>query len=444
MIRTGAGQPDRKRQFGVALALILGAIPISARAEYSLYEDGATRASFSLDLIGAGFGGSDAWFGESESFLGVNTNNWLEIGVEPGLALEWALGTGTAYGEVSGVYTRTFGDDASGLTFGEDNPGELTLEQAHVGWRTDDLFPGLSNDTLSISLGRQDYSIGTGMIIDDGAADGGNRGGWYLSIRKAFPKSLITRLKSDELLVEAFYLENDPRSGGTNGDASGFNAEYYFGDHGTVGGSYIFVDSNQPGADELDVYSVRGEWKLLEGFSLSGEYVRESSSQIEADGWYAQGSYQIPNLNWAPVVSYRYARFDGDDPDTSTDEQFREIAYGYTDYGYWYQGEITGNYPLGNGNLKSHMLRAQTTPREGLSAGLTYYNFSLDHPGGLDSGIISNDWGDEINLIVDWEANEHLFVTAVLGLLMPGDAAQQWVGGSDNWGYAMLYVSYSL
>jgi hypothetical protein len=36
----------------------------------------------------------------------------------------------------------------------------------------------------------------------------------------------------------AFYLENDPRRGGTRGKAYGVNGEYYFGGKGTLGGSY--------------------------------------------------------------------------------------------------------------------------------------------------------------------------------------------------------------
>jgi hypothetical protein len=46
-----------------------------------------------------------------------------------------------------------------------------------------DLFPGLEEDTFSISIGRQDYVIGSGLLIADGGGDGGERGGWYLLIR---------------------------------------------------------------------------------------------------------------------------------------------------------------------------------------------------------------------------------------------------------------------
>ena len=96
------------------------------------------------------------------------------------------VGKGTLFGKVSGVYTTTAGDDASGLTIGLDDTDELTVEQAHIGWRSEDLFDGIEGDKFSIAFGRQDYNIGTGLLINDGGGDGGERGGWYMGMRKAF------------------------------------------------------------------------------------------------------------------------------------------------------------------------------------------------------------------------------------------------------------------
>jgi hypothetical protein len=351
------------------------------------------------------------------------------------------------FGKLSGVYTSTFGDDASGLTIGLNDTADLTLEQANIGWKVSDLFAGLEDDTFSITLGNQDYLIGTGLLIVDGGGDGGERGGWYLGMRKAFKNSAIVRLASKELLAEAFYLENQPRSGGVEGDVAGGNLEYHFGEGFTLGGTYLLADAkNVPAADKLDVYSGRANWNALMGLTLSGEYVYQKSDQIEADGWYAQAAYEASDLPWSPVFSYRYAWFDGDAADTAVDENFRPIAYGYTDYGSWYQGEITGNYPLGNSNLISHMLRAKMQPSEKVTLNLIYYNFSLVEPSALTGGVsnvTSDDWGDEVDFIVDWQATEKIYVIGVAGVLFPGKAAEQWVGGNDSWLLGMLYASYA-
>lgn len=435
--------PNARRLLCAALISSIPLLAPTAHAEYELYKKDGTRLSFNADLAAAAFVNGNSWFGESEAFLGDNTDTWFELGFEPQLSLETPLGKGTFYGKLSAVFTDTFSDDASGLTIGADDTHDASIEQGHVGWRINDLFPGLTDDVFSISAGRQDYTIGTGMLIADGGGDGGNRGGWYLGMRKAFRQSAIVRVASKELLAEAFYLENQPRSGGIEGDVTGANFEYRFGEAATLGGSYFLADANIAGVDKLDVYSVRGSWQAFKGFTLSGEFAHQDSDQIDSDGWYAQAAYEAGDLPWKPVFSYRYAHFDGDDPATSSNEGFRPLAYGYTDYGSWYQGEITGNYPLGNSNLSSHMLRAKMQPNEKVTLNLIYYNFTLDHPSALDSGVTSDDWGDEVNFIVDWQATDKVYVIGVLGALFPGQAAEQWVGGDDTWLYSMLYASYA-
>jgi hypothetical protein len=426
-----------------AVLVAAGLFATAAPAQIELYEKDDTKLDLNVNVVGAVFTGSDSWFGESTTFLGADTDHWAELGLEPGLSFETGVGGGTLFAALSGVYTNTFDDDASGLAVGLADADDVTLEQAHLGWKVEDLFSGLEEDSFSITGGRQDYSIGTGLIVNDGGGDGGERGGWYIGMRKAFKNAVIASLKSKRYLVEAFRLENDPRAGGTSGNAVGGNFEYSFPDQGTFGGSYLLVDANLPMTPDLDVYSARGSWKFFEALGVGGEFVHETSSQIEADGWYGQVSWDARNMAWTPTFSYRYAHFDGDDPATADDESFREIAYGFTDYGTWYQGEIAGNYPLANGNLNSHLLRAKAQPREDVTLNVLLYNFTLDEPATLDPGVTDDHFGDEIDLAIDWEATKKLYVIGVVGVLLPGDAAEQWVGGNDDWTYAMVYGSYT-
>jgi hypothetical protein len=281
------------------------------------------------------------------------------------------------------------------------------------------------------------------LLINDGGSDGGENGGWYLGMRKAFQESVLASLESSTVLAQAYFLNNRPRRGGTQGEVYGLNFEYGFASDLKAGLSYMNVDASIPDSDNLDVWSARLAWTGLGGLDLSGEYVIEDSSQIDAQGWYAQAGWFFEETTWAPWVGYRYATFDGDNPRTATDERFREIAYGYTDYGFWFQGEITGNYPLANGNLNSHMFRVKGTPSESLTLNFFYYDFSLDQPRALSPLVSSDDWGDEINLTADWAVNDNWYVIGVLAALFPGQAAEQWVGGDDDWLSSMLYVSYT-
>lgn len=418
----------------------------AAIAGRDIYRSDARSITVELDANATGVANRHAWFGESRTFLGANTDNWAELGIEPRITGETPLGGGTLFGSASAVYAATLGNDASGLTIGNGSDDHLDIEQGHVGWKIADVFPGLDEDTLSISAGRQDYLLGSGLLIADGASDGGDLGGWYTGMREAFAHTAIVSVRSRRLVLEAFSLRNRPRRGGTEGEARGGNLEYTFVDRVTLGLSYIRVDAKLPGMDALDVYDGRFDMKPDDtsgGIVLSGEFAHERSAQIDADGWFAQIGYRFGAVRWAPTLSYRRAHFDGDRPGTTRDERFREIAYGASDYGAWYQGEITGGYPLGNGNLDSRLWRLALEPADSVTVNLIYYDFTLDEPSGLAPGVDSNRWGSELDLAVDWQLTESVGVTGVLARLSPGKAAEQWVGGGRAWLYSLLYLSYS-
>ncbi|HXS80988.1 MAG TPA: hypothetical protein VN818_11910 [Gammaproteobacteria bacterium] len=430
------------------LAIVAGGFARAVLADWNdIATPGAkegTAWAYRADAIAAVYSSNDAWFGASESFLGLGIDHWADVGLDAGLSFEKTLGDGIFFSELGGVYTSTSGDDASGSTVGLTDTAALTLEQAHVGWKAADLFERMENDTLSIAVGRQSYNIGTGLLVNDGGADGAENGGWYLGLRTAFADALVATLDSDRWLIEGFRLKNRPRQGGTQGEALGANAEYKRDQNMRVGGTWMQADSNVPGDAKLGVFSARGEWKSGErpgggALGVAGEYVTQSSSQIAATGYYIEISSFL-NGSEGAVVSYRYAHFDGDDPATAKDERFREIAYGFADWGAWYQGEITGQYALGNGNLVSHRLRF--TQEAGASTlNVLYYKLSLDEPAGF--GVTSNAWGDELDVTIDWQAAERWLVTGVIGALVPGDAAEQYAVGSDNWLHAMAYVKFS-
>jgi hypothetical protein len=113
-----------------------------AWAEYDLYKNEAkgTDLKFNADVIAAWYNSNNSWFGNSEAFLGANTDNWTDIGIEPKFSFNTTAGKGTLFAAVSGVYTSTAGDDASGLTVGLDKKSSFTLEQGNVGWKAEDAF----------------------------------------------------------------------------------------------------------------------------------------------------------------------------------------------------------------------------------------------------------------------------------------------------------------
>jgi hypothetical protein len=180
--------PRKVSQWLIAL-MALSSVPSFADVAVYGDEDSDTKLNFMLELSAATFGGSNSNFGASQTFLGDDTDNWAESSAEFGFNGETGLGSGAVFGAVTGLQTRTYGDDASGLTIGLDDPSEFRIEQSHLGWRSGDTFQSLGEDAITVKAGRFDYMVGTGLLIADGAGDGGERGGWWLGTRKAFRSS---------------------------------------------------------------------------------------------------------------------------------------------------------------------------------------------------------------------------------------------------------------
>lgn len=420
--------------------LTISALP--AMAQINLYESDDIEIDVGLDAATAVFVQSNPWFGESEANIGVDSNSWVEFAIEPQLYLtiKNILGGELSAG-ISGVATKTYGESADGFAAGIDDPGKATLEKLYVGWKTE--LGG--DDFFEIMGGDFDYEIGTGFLIIDGGRDGGDRGGFYLGARSASRSSGLVRLQKGDLLLEGFWLGNNPGRGGIKAHVGGFNAEYDISDRASIGATYIEVAHfDDPvtanTAEELKTYDVRASVDITEQITVSGEYaLQDGASFYEGNGWYLQGDYTVEDLRFEPTFTYRYAVVTGDDPTTPQNEEFVPLAYGFTDYQQWYQGELTGNWIFGNSNQKTHMIKAAAALTDTVSVTASWLNFTLDEPGQI--GVMDEAFGDEIDLIVDWQATDRLFLSAVAAVMVPGDGAKQFTGGDETWSHVMLYAS---
>lgn len=436
----------RTRHRFTALAAMLVAVAFAEGVARSADDEPADPPTafeyeFGLDLNAFFASNDEAWFGESPAVVGAEIDQWSEYGVEPSVAFRMPSGKGTLFGTLSVVGTYTLGNDASGLTIGIRNPREVTLEQGHLGWTAEEVLSAFEGESFTVKLGSFDYQIGSGLLVVDGTNDGGERGGWNMGLRRSFREALLLQLATESFTLEAFRLANRPRAGGTQGDLFGVNLERRFHGDYSAGGTLMWVNARSNLGSHLAVLSGRLDRAPETGFGFSAELVAQRSDLIEAEGGFGQVSYALGDLRWAPVFSYRHAAFSGDDAATAVDERFREVAYGSTDWGTWFQGELTGGYALGNGNTTSDLVRVDLAPNEDLALHLLYFRFRFDEIAG--TGLTSHDWGDELDLIVEWAYDDRLSFSGVLATLVPGQAATQLTGGARNWMQVALYATYS-
>lgn len=437
---------DFPLRFVTMAMLSAGSLGIAqpALGQTTVYETENVTVEVAVDASAATFVQSNPWFGEPEANIGADTDEWAEFAVEPQLYVKASnvLGGELSAG-ISIVSTKTFGESADGLAAGFDDPGATTLEKLYVSWKGD---IG-ANTTLEFVGGNFDYQIGTGFLVKDGGRDGGDRGGFYLGARSASSESALVRLRSGKLLLEGFWLGKNPGRGGIKAHIGGANAEYELAEGISIGATYIEVGHFDdpvaaPTAEELKTYNIRGSASVTNRLSFSGEYALQQGADFYGGvGWYVQGEYAFENLPLNPRLTYRYAVVSGDDPATAKNEQFIPLAYGFTDYGQWYQGEVTGNWIFGNSNQKTHMVKGAADLSQDVTLTASWLNFTLDEPGQI--GVADSAFGNEFDVFVDWQASEQLFLSVVGAIMVPEAGAKQFTGGDKTWAHLMLYASFS-
>jgi hypothetical protein len=194
----------------------------------------------------------------------------------------------------------------------------------------------------------------------------------------------------------------------------GANYEFRLGEHSTFGASYLtfFADAAvKPDRDGMNVFNLR--------------------------------ACELRKATWKPTFTYRYAFFQGDDPATKRTENFDPLLPGFCDWGYWWQGEIVGEYIARNSNLISSLVRAHVSPSDKLSGGLMFYNFTLDQPAALRPNVTSRALVNELDAYADWKINGNFTASIVAAFANPRAAAQQAFDRTKNFSYGMVFLAYS-
>jgi hypothetical protein len=306
-------------------------------------------------------------------------------------------------------------------------------------------------NVLDFTFGRTTYTLGHGFLLWDGAAEGGTRGGYWSNARKAFEFAAIGRFKPGHHTFEAFTLEKDDLpENETDSGLWGVNYEYRIGETSTFGVTYMKWQADvevKPGRDGLNVFNARAytaPFPALADLSFEFEYAQERNQErLHADAWSAQFAYALSAVAWTPTFTYRYAFFQGDDPATARSESFDPLSPGFYDWGYWWQGEIAGEYFLSNSNLKSHLARVHLAPSAKVGGGVLLFKFLNDVPATFGPNVTAHDVAFEIDGYTDWKINKNFTASFVAAFADPGAAVFQNSGRTANFKYGMVFLAYS-
>jgi hypothetical protein len=404
--------------------------------------------TFNLDAGWGTFGFGNSLFNNPKEDVPEDlSDQWFEGSVKPAISASYRFANSSEmYGKVSVVGERTYG--AAPGFIGPDI-SSFGPEDLSIGWRSGKSV-GSGENAIDFTVGRAQYRLGHGFLLWDGAAEGGNRGGYWTNARKAFELAAIARFKPGPHTVEAFYLDKDDLPENDTGTRLfGANYEFSPADHTTLGATYMSFLANpdiKPGRDGLDVFNVRAFAAVPRAtdLSLEFEYASERNGDaLSADAWTLQGAYELSKVAWTPKLSYRYAWFEGDDPATAANENFDPLLLGFYDWGTWWQGEIAGEYAVSNSNLASHQIRAHVTPSDAVGGGLMFFKFTIPEPSTFAPGVTASDFAFEVDAYLDWKINANFTASFVAAFANPEAAAEQAFDRTKNFRYGMVFLAYS-
>jgi hypothetical protein len=443
-------------------SLLASTVTSAAVADYPLYDTELGRLSAGLTVQTATFGEVNNLSGSPDN---ANlSNGFVDVTAEPRLDATVNLpSNSTLYGGFSYVYSGTSGHDPSGYSeknvdmyFQESDYTQLgryanyrdtsMTENLYAGWKSGDVLNRLGKDALDISGGRQDYKLGSGFLIHYGADNGGNRGAGWVNPRTAFNNTVIAKVNVKDVTAEGFHLETRPLNPAEKRNYDGANVEYKVADNAKLGVSYINTTNNRPLHDEgstinygesstnNDTYDARADFSPHPDVTVSAEYAYQTNTStittvdakdktgVHASGGFGQIEYKRQDLFWQPAISYRYA---------IQQQGFDSMSPGFSTWSTWFQGEINGEFVLYNSNLMTHVGRLVLTPNESLALNLVYLNYTFVKPEIL--ALTSADYGNEVNLLADWQVTDILGLSAGIEAFVPDEAGKQYLGGNKMW-----------
>jgi hypothetical protein len=374
------------------------------------------------------------------SYQPKGTVTWPEFYIEPGLGGITQIGEIPlyVYGAFSYLESATLAPDI----FRADTRFYGDVEKLYGGFL---VAKKGSPVAFNLSAGRQNFQLNRNFLFGQvlGSANALERGASFLNARTAYDNAVLANLRLGNFLIQGFYLDPDElpvsdshsRFLGVNlkyDDNRNLEAALAYITVPVSDSVYVFPDGQKRTREGLQVINPRLRWTNpfgLEGLWLESEYAHEWNDNfaMSAQAGYIWAGYTFQNVPWRPRISYRFAGFSGDNPNTSTYERFDSLRGG--GLGDWLQG-INLAKVYGNANLLSHWVEFQVNPTSTLQFSLDYFYLFADQLNNLGgrpvlSNLESRDIGQEVMLITRWSVSQNLFLLGVTSIAFPGSAIQR-------------------
>lgn len=432
------------------------------------------RSFLSLKFSGSemAYSNNNAWFGQPTPLLtgnpladnpaGEGYTGWLE-----------GFGMGGIYGItklVPKLNLHIYGGVSYILSFSAGR--ELFTDQSRFHGETEDTFAGIiggnrtdkgHNYSYNALYGRKQFVLGNGWLIVNTSMNGQERAALQINPRWAAKRLFQAGFQWDKLLIQGFQLRpNELPIFNSHTILNGLNLELGNNARTQLGASLLRVPRSEVKYYTPDghVYARKGLWvynvRIFGNppgsqpglfYKAEGGYQRNSYFKMHAYAWYAQMGWNFTKTYGSPSVSYRFAYFSGDNPNTSVYERWDALYTGGTGE-QWVQG--SNMYKIvQNSNEMTHLLQFIYSPVRKLQTVTQLWSFIAPQKNNLGgnpglSTLKSNYYGTELSLTLKYFHSRRWYFHLNTAFTVPGNAIRDIVPDTKNWFCLMAFLRYSL
>lgn len=437
-----------------------------------LYLDKKSLLTLKISAAEMLYMNNNAWYARPDLMLagnplvdhpaGKGATGWVEGWASAGIYGITALSTKYSiyvYGGVSYIVSGSAGR-------------ELFTDRSRVYGGVEDAFVGISGGIgnwrgnslqYNISYGRQQFSIGQGFIIRNTASNGDNRGALQLNPRWAADYLFLTSFRYNRFMIQFFQLDPDELPVvDSHTIIRGINTEWGDGNAYQLGFSFLQVPhsrftyytpkGDQYGREGLQVYNIRYYGNRPPGvaglfYKTEFAYERNSRFPMAAFAGYGEAGWSFSNARLRPTVSYRFAYFSGDNPDTKRYERWDPLLSG----GNAEEWVLGANHfkVVQNSNLIAHRLQLSLRPSRKVELVPQFFYFqavSKNNIGGNPalSQLAHKPYGYEMNMTGKYFYSRNWYFHGHIAYTIPGSGVRSALNDDAKpWLSIMAFVRFS-
>ncbi|MGL4332522.1 MAG: alginate export family protein [Bacteroidales bacterium] len=416
------------------------------------------------------FSNNNAWFGNPVT---MTTGNPLATNPAGKGTTAWLEGFGSAgiysvFNLIPKIKLHVYGGASYIASFSAGN--ELFTTQARIHGAVEDAFVGIvGGDKLkngnkylyNVTYGRKSFVLGDGFLLINTSMNGYDRAALQLNPRWAAKELFTGVFQWNRWMLQGFNIRpNELDILNSKTVLRGVNTQFTDKEYGTAGFtfmtspksnfSYYLPDGTVHKRKGLQVYNLR-YFRLPTdklGLLFKGEAAFERNTNFDMKAWayYVEGGWQFKKAFGSPSISYRYASFSGDDPNTKAYERWDALYTGGNGE-QWVQG--SNMYKVfQNSNELTHRFQAVFSPAKKLQLVGQFWVFLADQKNNIGgnpalSTLDSRFLGTEYNLTLKYFISRHWYFHFNTAYTVPGKGIRHAVSESKDWFSIMGFIRYS-